>query len=77
MVRCVLFIILLSVDFVSAIYLFITLMITEVIMMFLVQAEFNKAFFLSIFTGASNLLPTGADLSTDTKGKSSPDALSS
>jgi len=64
MLRCVLFIILLSVDFISDIYLFITLMITEVIMMFLVQAEFNKKFFTSVVTGASSVMPSGANLSS-------------
>ncbi len=64
MLRCVLFIILLAVNFISDIYLFITLMITEVIMMFLVQLEFNKKFFVSLLTGATSVLPTGANLST-------------
>jgi hypothetical protein len=49
-------------------------MITEVIMMFLVQLEFNKRFFISVFTGATGLLPTGADLS-DTKQKNTDDEV--
>jgi hypothetical protein len=56
MLRCILFIILLAADFISDIYLFITLMITEVIMMFLVQLEFNKntyATVVSTVTGTS------------------------
>jgi hypothetical protein len=64
MLRCVLFIILLAVNFISDIYLFITLMITEVIMMFLVQLEFNKKFFTSIVTGATSVMPSGANLSS-------------
>ena len=64
MLRCVLFIILLAVDFISDIYLFITLMITEVIMMFLVQLEFNQKFFSSLVTGATSVMPSGANLST-------------
>ncbi len=48
MLRCILFIILLAVNFISDIYLFITLMITEVIMMFLVQMEFNKNTYISV-----------------------------
>ena len=64
MLRCVLFIILLAVDFISDIYLFITLMITEVIMMFLVQLEFNKKFFTSLATGATSVMPSGANLSS-------------
>ncbi len=63
MLRCILFIILLAVNFISDIYLFITLMITEVIMMFLVQAEFNKKFYASLLTGASSAMPTGANAS--------------
>jgi len=67
MLRCVLFIILLAVDFISDIYLFITLMITEVIMMFLVQMEFNKKFFMNLLSGASSVMPTGVNLSTGTQ----------
>jgi hypothetical protein len=39
-------------------------MITEVIMMFLVQLEFNKKFFTSIVTGATSVMPSGANLSS-------------
>jgi len=45
MLQCILFIILLAADFTSAIYLFITLMITEVLMIFFVQIEFYKSLY--------------------------------
>jgi len=45
MLRCILFIVLLTADFISNIYLFITLMITEVLMIFFVQIEFYKSLY--------------------------------
>jgi hypothetical protein len=43
--RCVLFLILLTVNFVSDIYLFLTLFFTEVLMMFIMQLQFNMKIF--------------------------------
>jgi hypothetical protein len=73
MLRCIFFIILLAVDFTSAIYLFIILMITEVIMMFLIQLEFNKRFYKKVFFGddESHMVPSGANLSANTRTGSS------
>jgi hypothetical protein len=58
MLRCVLFIILLAIDFTSSVYLFITLMITEVLMVFFVQLEFNRQFYQNIADKASSLVQT-------------------
>ena len=42
LIRCVLFIIILAVEFVSSVYMFITLMITEVFLLFFLQLQFNS-----------------------------------
>ena len=42
-IRCVLFVIILAVEFKSSIYMFITLMITEVFLLFFLQLQFNSA----------------------------------
>jgi len=68
MLRCVFFIILLAADFTSSIYLFIVLMLTEVLMIFFVQAEFNKKFFINVATGASGVIPTGMNLTVTRSG---------
>ena len=52
-VRCILFIIILAADFVSSVYMFITLMITEVFLLFFLQLQFNFALFLSVWGGSS------------------------
>lgn len=50
LLRCVFFLIVLSVDFVSDIYMFIVLLITEVIMMFVIQLQFNSNIFQRLTT---------------------------
>jgi len=68
MLRCILFLIILAADFESSIYMFITLFLTEVLLMFLIQLEFNKRFYWRIFGGtASRILPSGMNL-TMTRG---------
>jgi len=47
--RCILFLVVLSAGFVSAVYMFITLMITEVIPMTLLFVQFNGRRYLSFF----------------------------
>ena len=42
-VRCILFVIILAVEFVSSVYMFITLMITEVFLLFFLQLQFNSS----------------------------------
>ena len=71
MLRCIFFIILLAADFTSDIYLFIVLLLTEVIMIFLVQLEFNKRFLTRLILGGSALLPSGMRLSSNTATNSS------
>ena len=71
MLRCVFFIILLAADFTSDIYLFIVLLLTEVIMIFFVQLEFNKRFLVRLFTGGSAIIPSGMRLSSTTGTSSS------
>ena len=51
LLRCVLLLILLAIDLTSDIYLFITLMITEVLMMLLIAIELNKGFYRLMFSG--------------------------
>ena len=51
--RCILFIIILAVEFVSSIYMFITLMITEVFLLFFLQLQFNFAYVRSLLGGSS------------------------
>ena len=48
LLRCVLFIILLASDITSDIYLFITLLLTEVLMILLISLELNKGFYSNI-----------------------------
>ena len=71
MLRCVFFIILLAADFTSDIYLFIVLLLTEVIMIFFVQLEFNKRFFMRLFMDGSAMVPSGMRLSSSTRAGSS------
>ena len=52
-VRCILFIIVLAVEFTSAIYMFITLMITEVLLMFFLQLQFNSSYVRTLMGGTS------------------------
>ena len=63
-VRCVLFIIILAVEFVSSVYMFLTLMITEVLLLFFLQLQFNSSNFRSLLGGSS----TGSTLN-DTVGR--------
>ena len=69
--RCIFFIILLAAEFTSSIYMFIVLMITEVLMIFLIHLLFNMRYYRSFFsTGASNLLPSGMNASNNTTNRS-------
>ena len=43
-IRCILFIIILAVEFVSSVYMFVTLMITEVFLLFFLQLRFNSSY---------------------------------
>ena len=52
-VRCILFIIILAVDFVSSVYMFVTLMITEVFLLFFLQLQFNFPVLRAIYGGSS------------------------
>ena len=52
-IRSLLFLILLAADFISSVYMFITLMITEVLMIFFLQLQFNSQSFRSILGGTS------------------------
>ena len=53
--RTVLFIILLALDITSDIYLFITLLLTEVVMILCIALELNKDFYSSVANYVSNL----------------------
>ena len=52
-VRCILFIIILAADFVSSVYMFVTLMITEVFLLFFLQLQFNFSYVQSFLGGSS------------------------
>ena len=52
-VRCILFIIILAVEFVSSVYMFITLMITEVFLLFFLQLQFNSSHVRAFLGGSS------------------------
>ena len=54
LVRCILFIIILAVDFVSSVYMFITLMITEVFLLFFLQLQFNFPHVQALLGGSSS-----------------------
>ena len=69
LLRCILFIILLAVNFISDIYLFVTLMITEVVTIFLIQAEFNKRFYTSIVKGMRTVSRKSTSTSRDGRGQ--------
>jgi len=64
LLRCVLFLIYLAADFVSAAYMFCTLLFTEVFMIFACQVLFNWKFIVSF--GGSRL-PAGANLTSTTR----------
>ena len=51
-IRCILFIIILAADFVSSVYMFVTLMITEVFLLFFLQLRFNSSY-LRFLAGSS------------------------
>jgi hypothetical protein len=53
LLRCIFFIIVLAVDFTSSIYMFIVLMITEVLMMFFLQLQLNYVYFKKLILGES------------------------
>ena len=59
-VRCILFIIVLAVEFKSSIYMFITLMITEVFLLFFLQLQFNSSLFRSFLGGTSSRSTLGS-----------------
>ena len=66
LLRCILFIILLATDLTSDIYLFVTLFLTEVLMILLISIELNKAFYTSmagVITSAVTGLASSADFS--------------
>ena len=42
--------------------------ILQVLMIFFVQAEFNKKFFINVATGASGVIPTGMNLTVTRSG---------
>ena len=52
LIRSILFIIILAVEFVSSIYMFITLMITEVFLLFFLQLQFNSSNLRFLLTGS-------------------------
>ena len=52
-VRCILFIIILAVEFVSSVYMFITLMITEIFLLFFLQLQFNSSRIRLLLGGTS------------------------
>ena len=56
LLRCVLFIILIAADFTSDIYLFITLFLTEVVMILLISLELNKAFYNSVIDAVTETI---------------------
>ena len=60
-VRCVLFVIILAVEFVSSVYMFITLMITEVFLLFFLQLQFNSSHVRSFLGGTSGSTLTPGD----------------
>ena len=69
MVRCVLFIIILGTEY-TAWLTWVTLLLTECLMIFLVQLEFNKNFYHSVLGSTmSRFMPSGMNL-TGTRGSS-------
>jgi magnesium-transporting ATPase (P-type) len=60
--RCVFFLIILSVGFVSDIYMFIVLFLTEVMMMFFIQLQFNFKLFrlLEIYVKSTTSSKSGS-----------------
>ena len=73
-IRSLLFIIILAADFVSSVYMFITLMITEVILLFFLQLQFNSSSFRSLLGGSSSgsTVAGGKTFSTSSSRKSQP-----
>ena len=68
--RCILFMVLLALDFTSAVYLFCTLFFTEVLMIFLIQLEFNKHFYNKMATTLSSRVGSSRSGTTNgTNGK--------
>jgi hypothetical protein len=63
LLRCILFLIILAIELISDVYLFITLMITEVLMMFVVQLKLNQKFVVGVITGeTTSAVPSGAHM---------------
>jgi hypothetical protein len=63
LLRCILFLIILIIDFISDVYLLLTLMITEVLMMFVVQVKLNQKFFVGVITAETmSAVPSGAHM---------------
>ena len=58
--RCILFIIVLAVEFKSSIYMFVTLFITEVLVTFFLQLQFNSSFFRPLTSTSSSTHGSGS-----------------
>eukprot|EP00008_Paramoeba_atlantica_P010747 CAMPEP_0201480978 /NCGR_PEP_ID=MMETSP0151_2-20130828/5324_1 /ASSEMBLY_ACC=CAM_ASM_000257 /TAXON_ID=200890 /ORGANISM="Paramoeba atlantica, Strain 621/1 / CCAP 1560/9" /LENGTH=1727 /DNA_ID=CAMNT_0047862983 /DNA_START=164 /DNA_END=5347 /DNA_ORIENTATION=+ len=73
--RSILFIIILAVDFKSSIYMFITLMITEIFLLFFLQLQFNSSQIRMLLGGSSARSTLVSGQSTPTSSRINPSTM--